>query len=210
MDTFEAIENIIHDLEIYHDSYTELHECRTGRLMSMLGKAFSLDEQFCKSLEMSGSMHDIGKLAIPAQILEKPGALSASEREVVKLHVEIGHKIMVKVKHPLAELTSTIILTHHEAYDGSGYPHGLKGEQIPLEGRICTICDVYDALISHRPYRNKQAHEKIIEMMLDTGSTGLAGKFDPVLLEAFVGIGNQISSFYAINATDNKPDLSSE
>lgn len=196
MDLFESIQEVIHDLEIYHDSYTKLHECMTGALMGLLSKTIGLDKEYCLSLEKVGSIHDIGKLAVPAKILEKPGPLSAFEREVVELHVEVGYKLTKKMKHPLGELASTVILTHHEAYDGSGYPNKLSGEQIPLEGRICSICDVYDALISHRPYRETQSHEIIIKMMQDTEPTGLAKKFDPVLLDAFISINDQIAKLY--------------
>jgi len=199
MDFFEAISNVFHDLEIYHDSFTKQHECRTGKLMSILGTALKLDKTFCNELEQAGSMHDIGKLTIPAKILEKPGPLSAFEREVIKLHAEIGHKLINKINHPLTELVSIITLTHHEAYDGSGYPYGLKGEHIPLAGRICSICDVYDALISHRPYRKSQTHESIIQMMTDTGPTGLARKFDPAILDTFLSINEQIIQLYAAN-----------
>lgn len=174
MDLFESIQEVIHDLEIYHDSYTKLHECMTGALMGLLSKTIGLDNEYCLSLQKVGSIHDIGKLAVPAIILEKPGPLSAFERDVIELHAEIGYKLTKKMKHPLGELASVITLTHHEAYDGSGYPNKLSGEQIPLEGRICSICDVYDALISHRPYREKQSHEIVIKMMQDTGPSGLA------------------------------------
>lgn len=197
MDFFETISQVFHDLEIYHDSYTKHHECRTGKLMSILGNALNLDNTFCNELEQAGSIHDIGKLTIPDKILEKPGPLSAFEHEVIKLHAEIGHKLIKKINHPLTELASIITLTHHEAYDGSGYPHGLQGEHIPLVGRICSICDVYDALRSNRPYRKPQTHESITRMMSDTGPTGLARKFDPALLEAFLSISDQIIPLYA-------------
>lgn len=206
MDFFDSVQEIIHQLEAYHDSYTKAHECMTGRLMGLLSKTIGLDSEYCLSIEKAGSIHDIGKLAVPSTVLEKPGSLSAFEREVVELHVEIGYEITKKIQHPLGELASVIALTHHEAYDGSGYPHNLKGEQIPLEGRICTICDVYDALISHRPYRDLQSHDAVIKLIQDTGPTGLANKFDPMLLEAFVSISGQINELYKKEPARDKID----
>jgi len=201
MDLFKAIEDVIHDLERYHDVYTESHECRTGKLMFILGEALGFDKAFCTSLERAGSIHDIGKLAIPEKILEKPGPLSAFEREVVQLHAEIGYKLTKKLKHPLAELASNITLTHHEAYDGSGYPYGLKGKNIPLEGQICSICDVYDALVSRRPYREARSHEMVIQMLQDSDPNGMANKFAPKLLDAFIGIHDQIIQSYITSPT---------
>ena len=151
MDLIHSVRKILNDIENYHDSFTKSHECRTGKLMSILGKAIGLDSVFCASLEEAGSIHDIGKLAIPANILEKPGPLSAFERQTVELHPEIGHRIIKNLAHPLGELASVIALTHHENYDGFGYPQGLKGEAIPLVGRICSVCDIYDALRSDLP-----------------------------------------------------------
>lgn len=196
MDLIHSVREMLNNIETFHDSFTKSHECRTGKLMSILGKAIGLDSVFCSSLEEAGSIHDLGKLAIPSSILEKPGPLSVFERETVELHAEIGHKMIKSLKHPLGELASVIALTHHEGYDGSGYPQGLKGEAIPLIGRICSVCDIYDALRSYRPYRQNQTHESVIQMMQMTGLEGIARKLDPALLEAFVSVSEQIALLY--------------
>lgn len=196
MESFYSIRELISTIEAYHDSYTKMHEDKVGKLMRILGKAAGCEEPLCVSLEESGSLHDIGKLAIPAKILDKPGALTAFEREVVELHVEIGCKLVNKIQDPNRELTLNIVATHHESFDGSGYPNHLKGKQIPLEGRICSICDIYDALRSYRPYRDKLTHENIIQMMQYKGPNGFANKFDPDLLEIFTKIGDQYVHLY--------------
>ncbi len=98
-------------------------------------------------------MHDVGKIATPSEILRKPGPLTPEEREEMKRHTTIGHEILVDSESELLGLAATIALTHHERYDGSGYPQGLVGEEIPLEGRITAIADVFDALLSDRHYR---------------------------------------------------------
>lgn len=190
MDTFfDSISKVLHEMEAYHDSHTLKHEFRTGKLMSLLAHQLSYDDQFCQTLADVGAIHDIGKTAIPAHILEKPSKLSKYEREAIELHPQIGYNIVKKIKHPLGELAAIITLTHHESFDGSGYPKGLKGKEIPLTGRICRLCDVYDALRTYRPYRETQSnHESVIQLMLSKGKNGMLNHFDPELLNAFVAI----------------------
>lgn len=197
-DFFEMVREVIHGIENHHDSYTKHREIMTGELMSLLGNAVGLNEKACGDLAVIGSIHDIGKLTIPAAILEKPAPLNAFEREVVQLHPRIGVQLIEKVNHPLKELAIKIILNHHEAFDGSGYPHGLSGKNIPLEARICSICDVYDALRSHRPYRDQLAgHKSTMEKILSKNDDeGLFNHFDPDLLEVFEKISAEVDQVY--------------
>ena len=102
-------------------------------------------------LRHASALHDVGKVGIPDEILSKPGPLDDDEWETMKTHTTIGASILSGSASPLVQLSETIALTHHERWDGSGYPHGLSGEQIPLAGRICAICDVFDALLSDAP-----------------------------------------------------------
>lgn len=200
MDTiFSSIKDMLHEIEMYHDVFTVEHEIRTGKLMSLLAQTQSLETTRCQSLEEVGAIHDVGKIAIPAKILEKPLKLSKYEREIIELHPQIGYNIVKKIKHPFCELAATVILTHHEAYDGSGYPKGLKRDEIPLEGRICRICDVYDALRSYRPYRIEHAtHESVVRIMTDKNVENMYNTFDPELLEAFLTIDReQCEAIYA-------------
>ncbi len=105
-------------------------------------------------LRHASALHDVGKVGIPDEILSKPGPLDDDEWETMKTHTTIGASILSGSASPLVQLSETIALTHHERWDGSGYPLGLRGEEIPLAGRICAICDVFDALLSTRPYKD--------------------------------------------------------
>jgi putative two-component system response regulator len=128
-------------------------------------------------------MHDVGKIATPSEILRKPGPLTSAEREEMKRHTTIGHEILADSESELLRLAASIALTHHEYYDGSGYPRGLVGEEIPLEGRITAIADVFDALLSDRHYRPALTVEETVEVIKE----GRGGQFDPriadILLE---------------------------
>jgi putative two-component system response regulator len=129
-------------------------------------------------------MHDIGKIGIPDRILQKPGRLDPDEWERMKTHTTIGAHILAASRAPLVQMAETIALTHHERWDGSGYPNGLAGEEIPLAGRIAAVCDVYDALISERPYKRAwPADEAVAEIERSSGS-----HFDPELVERFLEI----------------------
>lgn len=193
---FQSICSVLHGIENYHDNQTAEHECRTGKLMFYLAKAYGLDHKTCELLNELGSIHDIGKIAIPEAILGKQGPLTRFERKVIELHPLIGEDLIKKVDHPHTELASTIILTHHENYDGSGYPRGLKGKEIPLEGSICSICDVYDALRESRPYRQRKTHQETIAMMYNLEPAGLYHKFDPILLKHFNEISPIVQKIY--------------
>ncbi len=196
---FKNICSVLHGIENHHASKLKEHECKTGTLMSILGKAYGLTDTFCENLNEIGSIHDIGKIAIPESILEKPGPLTLYERKVVELHPVMGHEFLKDIKHPDADLARTIVLTHHENFDGTGYPNKLVGEDIPLEGRICAISDVYDALREDRPYRSKASHEAIFNMMFDTGARGLYYKFDPNLMKIFTDIADVVKAIYEKN-----------
>lgn len=193
---FKNICAMFHAIEYYHDFQTREHENRTGRLMFTLGKAFGLEHSFCELLAELGSIHDIGKIAIPEAILEKPGPLTQHERNVVELHTLIGEEFIKTIEHPHTALASSIIVTHHENHDGSGYPKGLKGDEIPIEGSICAICDVYDALRETRPYRQRRTHQDAFDMMYDTSANGLYHKFNPQLMKIFKEISSDIQLIY--------------
>ena len=130
----------------------------------------------------------MGKVGIPDEILSKPGPLDDDEWETMKTHTTIGASILSGSASPLVQLSETIALTHHERWDGSGYPRGLSGEQIPLAGRICAICDVFDALLSARPYKHPWPYQQAIgEIASQAGA-----HFDPQLVEAFLVIAPEL------------------
>lgn len=146
-----------------------------------------LTEGYCKDLSLSCTLHDIGKVGIPDVILLKPGPLTAKEFDVVKTHPEIGTQVIKEIEknihgHSFYNLSREIALYHHEKWDGSGYPYGLKGEEIPLSARITAVADVYDALLSERPYKEAFTQEKALQIIKISRGT----HFDPEIIDAFI------------------------
>ncbi len=133
------------------DPYTAGHERRVGELAAAIGIEMGLSEETINGLRMSGYVHDIGKISVPAELLSKPSKLSSVEFALIKTHVQTGYDILKDVEFPWP--LTTVILQHHERLDGSGYPHGLKGDEIIVEARIMAVADVVEAMQSHRPYR---------------------------------------------------------
>jgi putative two-component system response regulator len=127
-------------------------------------------------------MHDVGKIGTPDEILRKPGPLSAEERSVMEQHTWVGHEILVDSQSDLLRLAATIALTHHERYDGSGYPQGLVGKEITPEGRIVAVADVFDALLSDRVYRPAMSVEQTMEILEEGSGT----QFDPEIVDLLV------------------------
>jgi len=133
------------------DPYTAGHQQRVTQLAVAVGKEMALDPDRVLGLRMAGMLHDIGKINIPVEILNKPGRLSDIEMEILRSHAAVGHEILQDVDFPWP--VADIVLQHHEALDGNGYPHGLSGDKILLDARILTVCDVVEAMASDRPYR---------------------------------------------------------
>jgi len=129
-------------------------------------------------------LHDVGKVAVPDAILTKPGKLTDEEWVVMRRHTTAGADMLAGSRAPIMRMAEEIALTHHERWDGSGYPQGLAGEAIPLAGRICAVCDVFDALLSARPYKEPWPYEEALdELRRERGH-----HFDPAVLDAFLGI----------------------
>jgi HD-GYP domain-containing protein (c-di-GMP phosphodiesterase class II) len=112
-----------------------------------------MDAAFCDAIEVAAPLHDIGKIAVPDAVLRKPGPLATDELEIMRRHAEVGHDILKDSPSPYLNMGASVALSHHESWNGDGYPRGLAGEEIPLEGRIVAIADILDALLSQRPYR---------------------------------------------------------
>ena len=168
----------------YRDNETGMHVIRMSKFSQCLAKAAGLDEELCTMILHASPMHDVGKIGIPDRILLKPGGLDSDEWETMKSHVEIGATILEGHASDIIQMARVIVLSHHEKRDGTGYPAGLKGEDIPIEGRITAICDVFDALTSDRPYKKAWSIEAAVtELKQKAGS-----HFDPRLVEAFVGV----------------------
>jgi PAS domain S-box-containing protein len=179
----EIIERLVRASE-HRDEDTGMHVSRMARYCEAVAEMLDLPVGQCKVLRSAAPMHDIGKIGIPDQILLKPGKLTAEEYEIMKGHTTIGAQILSGSSADLVQMAEQIALTHHERWDGTGYPQGLKGEAIPLVGRISAICDVFDALTSQRPYKEAwTVKEALAEIRRSSGT-----QFDPKVVEAFVAI----------------------
>lgn len=187
----------------YRDNETGRHVLRVGKYCRTIAEQLKLPAEFCKQIELAAQLHDLGKIGIPDSILLSPDKLSPQQFDMMKKHCEIGRAILnpfaaeeveqlrryqagltdlpASLRAPMLSLAARIAQTHHEKFDGTGYPLGLKGEQIPIEGRITAVADVYDALCSERPYKPTFPVEKSLEIMLAERGT----RFDPVVLDAF-------------------------
>jgi putative two-component system response regulator len=165
----------------FRDDETGQHLQRMSRYCQLIGRRIGLDENTCELLRIASPMHDVGKLGIPDRILLKPGRLTHEEFAVMKGHAEIGYRILVGSDATPLKIAATIAYTHHEKWDGNGYPRALKGEEIPLPGRIAAVADVFDALTSARPYKPAWKLEDALELM----KTNRGAHFDPNLVDAF-------------------------
>jgi putative two-component system response regulator len=164
----------------YRDKGTGLHILRISHISAALARAAGLPTARREVIMSASPMHDIGKIGIPDSILLKQGKLDAEEWEVMKTHTTIGAELLAGHDSVLMNAAASIAVTHHERWDGNGYPNGLAGEAIPIEGRIVALSDVFDALLSERPYKKAWPMEAAIEEI-----DALKGKaFDPVLVEA--------------------------
>jgi CHASE2 domain-containing sensor protein len=164
------------------DGETGLHIQRIGHLSRALGIAHGLSVSDADLLQQASAMHDVGKIGIPDRILLKPGRLEQSERTLMQTHTTIGAGILSGSTSPLLQMAEEIALTHHERFDGSGYPNGLQGEEIPVTGRICAIVDVFDALMSARTYKDAWTLDAALDELRD----GRGTHFDPELLDEFI------------------------
>ncbi|NVN89740.1 MAG: response regulator [Desulfuromonadales bacterium] len=176
----------------FRDQETGMHIRRISELSKHLALLYGISEEQCEVLRFASPMHDVGKIGIPDRILCNPGKLNQSEFDIIKLHTEIGAKILSDAeRYPVIKAGHIIALQHHEKWDGSGYPSGLKGEEIHIFARIVSIVDVFDALTSKRPYKDAFPFDKAMSIMEE----GRGVFFDPELLDLFL---NNVESFIAI------------
>lgn len=168
----------------YNDADTGVHIWRMAAYSRAIAKAAGWDEERCDLLELAAPMHDTGKIGIPDAILKKTEKLDADEWEIMKRHSAIGYSILSKGDTPLFKMAAEVALYHHEKWDGSGYPEGLVGEQIPESARVVAITDVFDALTMKRPYKEAWSIEDAVAEI----GKGAGGHFDPRMEKIFKGI----------------------
>lgn len=171
-----------------HDPTIGSHLDRVGRYACEIGRLMGLSPTQILELHHATPLHDVGKIGIPSEILNKPSRLTREEMELVKTHTVIGHRILEGSDAPVMQCAARIALSHHECWDGSGYPHGISRQAIPLDARIVAVADVYDALMSQRAYKPAWEEELVLAEMRNLRAI----KFDPQILDLFL---ENISAF---------------
>jgi len=183
----------------YRDNETGNHILRMSHISALLAKSIGWNEADCELILHASPMHDIGKIGIPDHILLKPGKFEPEEWEIMKTHAVIGANILEGDDSDLMKCAGEIALTHHEKWDGSGYPHGLSGEAIPLTGRIAALADVFDALTSVRPYKKAWTVDAAVDLIKENSGT----HFDPDLVVVFL---EQLPEVLKICAQFSEPE----
>jgi putative two-component system response regulator len=177
----------------FRDGDTGIHIIRMSKYAMKLGEALGLDVAQCDLLQHASPLHDVGKIGIPDSILLKPGKLTPEEFEIMKTHTTIGAKILAGSDSPVMKMAEVIALTHHERWDGKGYPYGLKGNEIPFIGQISSVCDVFDALTSERPYKKAWSFDAAAAEI----KTMSGANFNPKVAESFMTILPEIKTIQA-------------
>jgi PAS domain S-box-containing protein len=177
----ETINRLARAVEI-RSAETGGHIDRMGRFCELIAERMGMSDADIELIRMASPMHDVGKIAVPDSVLLKPGPLNPAERAVMETHAEIGRELLAGSGEELPELAATITWTHHERFDGSGYPRGLEGDKIPVEGRIAAVGDVFDALTHDRVYRPAMPLEEAVDLMRRASGA----HFDPEVLDCFL------------------------
>ncbi|HEU4976113.1 MAG TPA: HD domain-containing phosphohydrolase [Baekduia sp.] len=183
----EALRRMMRVVE-YRDEDTGGHIERISEYCAILARRLGFPEDRVDELAWASTMHDVGKIAVPDAILLKPGPLTAQERSIVERHAEVGHEMLQDSESPVLALAATIALTHHERWDGAGYPRRLRAEEIPIEGRIVAVSDVFDALTSERVYKRAMSVLEAVEVIRD----GRGTQFDPEIVDAFLDVLDEV------------------
>lgn len=189
----------------FKDEDTGEHISRISSYARCLAEAIDLPEDQCEMLYYAAPMHDIGKIGIPDHILGKKGPLSDEEFEIMRQHSLIGGRILHGSSAPILQMAESIAMTHHERWDGTGYPNRLAGEETPIEGRIVALVDVYDALRMRRPYKEPVSHERTCEIILQGDGRTLPIHFDPELLLAFNSVISYFDSIFSGSRSEPAP-----
>jgi putative two-component system response regulator len=172
----------------HRDPETHEHIIRMSNYSQLIARRVGLNADACELMLLSAPLHDIGKIGTPDNILLKPGKLTPEEFEIMKQHTVIGEKILSNSASPILQAGARIAISHHEKFDGSGYPRGLKGQAIPLEGRIVAVADVFDALTSERPYKKAWDLDRATALLKESRG----GHFDPDIVDAFFDVFDEV------------------
>lgn len=194
--TQQAYLETLHGLALaaeYKDAGTGAHIQRVSGYATLLARYLHLPPHEVELVRMASPLHDVGKIGIPEAILLKPGALTAQERATMETHAQIGSRLLSSLSGEVLQAAGVIALSHHERWNGTGYPHGLAGERIPLWGRICAVADVFDALTTERSYKKAFSNEQAVEILQKERGQ----HFDPALIDLFL---NQFAEAVAIQA----------